>query len=133
MQVESFAMASSWHNTWLGHAADFGIPLAVIAGFIYLSVIRRGMRLLRILPINSYTGTLSMYLLLNTVRRLVFSNVGGHSATEPFEFWWFYGLQIALFLHRPETAAKGSLENASRQPIHAGRRLSPLRPSPQLR
>ena len=127
LQVMPFAMGSSWHNTWLGHAADFGIPLAIIAAGIYLSVIRRGLKLLRSLPMRSFAAALSMYLLLNTVRRLVFSHVGGHSATEPFDFWWFYGLQVALFVRSPFKSEAEPLQNPVNHPAR-GRPMNPRSP-----
>ena len=101
--VAPYAMGSQWHNTWLGYAADFGIPLSAIAAVIYLTVIHRGCKLFKVLPAATYSGTLSMYILLFTVRRLAFSHAAGHSAEEPFGYWWMFGLQIAIFLRRPET------------------------------
>ena len=103
LQVAPFAMGSAWHNTWLGYAADFGIPLSVVAALIYLSVIFRGARMMKFFPINTYSAALSMYILLFTIRRLAASHAAGHSAEEPFGYWWMFGLQIALFFRRPET------------------------------
>ena len=102
LQVAPYAMGSAWHNTWLGYAADFGIPLSVIAALIYATVIHKGYKLIGIFQTATMTGTLSMYILLFTVRRLAFSHAAGHSAEEPFEYWWMFGLQIALFLRRPQ-------------------------------
>ena len=103
LQVAPYAMGSAWHNTWLGYAADFGIPLSMIAALIYLTVIRRGYKLIRVFPTATFTGILSMYILLFTIRRLAFSHAAGHSAEEPFGYWWMFGLQIALSLRRPES------------------------------
>ncbi len=107
LQVAPFAMGSAWHNTWLGYAADFGIPMSFIAALIYLSVIRRGYKQLHVFPRHSLSATLSMYILLYTIRNLIFSNTSGHSAQDPFSYWWLYGLQVALSLRRPEAAPLG--------------------------
>ena len=96
LQVAPFAMGSAWHNTWLGYAADFGIPASVIAGIIYLTVIRRGYRTFRASPAHSLTQMLAMYILLFTLRDLAFSHTGGHSANDAFTRWWMYGLLVSL-------------------------------------
>lgn len=102
LQVAPYAMGSAWHNTWLGYAADFGIPLSAIAALIYFVTIRRGARMLRFFHSHSFSAALSMYILLFTIRRLSASNVAGHSAEEPFGYWWMFGTQIALFFRQPE-------------------------------
>ena len=96
LQVAPFAMGSAWHNTWLGYAADFGIPASVIAGIIYLTVIRRGYSTFRASPAHSLTQMLAMYILLFTLRDLAFSHTGGHSANDAFTRWWMYGLLVSL-------------------------------------
>ncbi len=112
LQVTPYAMGSAWHNTWLGYAADFGIPIDFIAALIYLTVILRGIKLVKVYPINSFSGMLSMYILLFTIRRLVVSNTAGHTALEPFSFWWSYGVQVALALRSPTAVAKGQVTNS---------------------
>ena len=95
-QVTPWAMGSAWHNTWLGYAADFGIPASIIVGLIYLTVIRRAYKTFRTSPVNSATQMLAMYILLFTVRDFAFSHTGGHSSTDAFTRWWMYGLLVSL-------------------------------------
>ncbi len=109
LQATPCALGSAWHNTWLGYAADFGIPLAGIAAAIYLSVISRGIKLMKVLPTNTYLGMLSMYILLFNIRRLAFSHAGGHTALDPFGYWWMYGVQVAMLRHIIEAVAPGPL------------------------
>ena len=121
LQVTPFAMSSAWHNTWLGYAADFGIPASVLAGVIYLTVLRRAWKTFKELPPNSLTQTLVMYIFLYTVRDLAFSHTGGHSATDAFARWWMYGLLVALALtHRKQLTAQSTTK-----PLAGGRSAAP--------
>ena len=97
-QVTPFALASSWHNTWLGYAADFGIPASVLAAIIFLTVLRRSWKTFKESPQKSLTQTLAFYIFLSTLRDVVFSQTGGHSANDAFGHWWLYGLLVALSL-----------------------------------
>ena len=97
-QVTPFALSSSWHNTWLGYAADFGIPASFLVGAIYLTVFRRSWRMFRQTPAKSPANTLAMYLLLFTVRDMAISYQGGHSALDAYSRWWMYGLLVAIDL-----------------------------------
>ena len=97
-QVMPAALGSSWHNTWLGYAADFGIPASILVGVIYLTVTYRSWRTFHESPSGSATQAMSMYMLLFTVRDVAFSHTGGHSANDAFARWWLYGLIVALTL-----------------------------------
>jgi len=98
LQVTPFALGSAWHNTWLGYAADFGIPASILVGIIYLTVSRRSWKLVWTLPSNPLAQTLAFYILLYTIRDLAFSHTQGHSALDAFGRWWMYGLLVALAL-----------------------------------
>ena len=104
-QVTPCALSSAWHNTWLGYAADFGIPASILVGIIYLTVLHRSWRTFRESPPNSLAQTLSMYILLFTLRDLALSHAGGHSATDAFTRWWMYGLLVALTLSNRQRLA----------------------------
>ena len=39
--IMQMALGSSWHNRWLGYAADLGIPASILLAVIYLFVISR--------------------------------------------------------------------------------------------
>ena len=95
-QVLPFALGSSWHNTWLGYAADLGIPASILAALIFLTFIKKGWRLSTQLPAGSWPATLAMYITLLAVLRLLNSHTSGHSATDQFERWWMYGILVSL-------------------------------------
>lgn len=97
-QVTPFALSSSWHNTWLGYAADFGIPASVLMGIIYLTVLSRSWKTFKQSVPDSLGKALVLYIFLFTVRDVVFSHTGGHSANDAFQRWWMYGLLVALAL-----------------------------------
>ncbi len=96
LQVAPFAMGSAWHNTWLGYAADFGIPAAMIAALIFFAVIRASYRLAMRFPPNSMRATLAAYLFLTITIYLVRSHTSGHSAMDAFGRWWSYGALVSL-------------------------------------
>lgn len=97
-QVLPFAVGSAWHNTWLGYAADFGIPASILVGIILLTVLYRSYRTFKESPPKSMTQTLSLYIFLFAVRDVAFSHTGGHSALDAYGRWWMYGLLVALSL-----------------------------------
>ena len=119
-QVEAFALGSAWHNTWLGYAADFGIPLSVIAALIYFTVIRASYRLAARLPHRSMRATLAAYFFLTATIGLLRSYTSGHSSTDAFGSWWSYGALAALGIASAKSAASTSPSGA----------FSPLDPSP---
>lgn len=95
-QVLPFALGSAWHNTWLGYAADLGIPASILAGLIFLTFIKKGWRLSTQLPAGSWPATLAMYITLVAILRLLTSHTSGHSANDQFERWWMYGILVSL-------------------------------------
>lgn len=106
-QVLPYALGSAWHNTWLGYAADFGIPASILVGIIFLWVLYGSWTLFRASPPNSLTQTLAFFIFLFTFRDVVFSNTGGHSALDAYARWWVYGLLVALTLtNRQRQAAQ---------------------------
>jgi len=98
LQVMPFSMGSAWHNTWLGYAADFGIPASLLAGIIFLTVLHRSWKTFRASPQNSFTQMLALYIFFVTVRALTFSHTGGHSSLDAYQRWWMYGLLVAMWL-----------------------------------
>ena len=99
LQVTPFAMGSAWHNTWLGYAADFGIPASVFVALIYFAVIRTSYRLAIRLPYGSMRALLATFLFLTTMVKLITSHTSGHSAEDAFERWWMYGALVSLWIH----------------------------------
>ena len=102
------ALGRAWHNTWLGYAAVFGIPLSVIQGIIYLWVLVLAAKVFRYYGNSSLVGVFALYLIIFTVRDLVSSHTAGHTALDAWDRWWMYGLLVALYLkasiraNRPE-------------------------------
>jgi hypothetical protein len=92
------AGGSSWHNTWLGYAADFGIPGSVLQAVIYLYVLWLGLRLVRRLPEGSMRHVFVFYVLLHTVRDVASSHHDGHSSMGPYLRFWMYAIVVALHL-----------------------------------
>ncbi len=91
------AIGRAWHNTWLGYAADFGIPLSVIQGILYLTVLIIAFKTSRAYPFGSLQSIVSIYILIFTVRDLLASHTSGHSAQDAYARWWMYGLLFSLY------------------------------------
>jgi hypothetical protein len=97
MQAAPYAIGRAWHNTWLGYAADFGIPFSVIQGILYLTVLFVSFKASRLLPFGSHRSIISIYILIFTVRDLAASHTSGHSALDAYGRWWMYGLLFAIY------------------------------------
>jgi hypothetical protein len=98
IQVAAYALGRSWHNTWLGYAADFGIPLSIIQGILWLWILIISARVFRALGNQSSLGVFALYLFIFTIRDLVASWTSGHSSLDAFGRWWMYGVMIAIYL-----------------------------------
>lgn len=121
-QVQPYALGSAWHNTWLGYAADFGIPASILVGIIYLTVVYRSWRVFRSSPSGSLIQTLALYILIFTVRDIIFSQTSGHTALDAYSRWWMYGLLVALDLtnRRNTTPVPAAIpRSATLQPVRA--------------
>lgn len=92
-----YAIGRSWHNTWLGYAADFGIPLSVIQASIFLTVLIIAFRTASKLPHPSFLQTFVIYLLIYTTRDVVASHTSGHTSLDAFNRWWMYGMLFSIF------------------------------------
>jgi hypothetical protein len=97
MQAAPYAIGRAWHNTWLGYAADFGIPLSVIQGVLYLTVLIVAFKTSRAHPFGSLQSIVAIYIVIFTVRDLLASHTSGHSALDAYARWWMYGLIFSLF------------------------------------
>jgi hypothetical protein len=97
MQAAPYAIGRAWHNTWLGYAADFGIPLSVMQAFIYLTALVVAFKTCRRIPIRTHRSILAIYFLIFTVRDILASHTSGHSATDAFAGWWMYGILFSLY------------------------------------
>lgn len=113
-QVASYALGRAWHNTWLGYAADFGIPLSIMQGIIYLTVLILSLKCFRFYGNRSLLGVFALYVLMFTARDLVASHTSGHSASDAFARWWMYGIVVAIYAQMlaAKTASRHSLKSA---------------------
>jgi hypothetical protein len=91
------AIGRSWHNTWLGYAADFGIPLAIIQALIYLTALIVSFKTARAYPFASFQSIISIYILIYTVRDILVSNAVGHTAVDAWHRWWMYAVLFSLY------------------------------------
>jgi hypothetical protein len=102
VQVAGAAIGRSWHNTWIGYAADFGIPLSVIQGALYLVILVLSYRCFRYYGHRSVFGVFAMFLLIFTVRDLIASHTSGHSALDAWHRWWMYGILVSIYYTLPK-------------------------------
>jgi hypothetical protein len=92
-----YAVGRSWHNTWLGYAADFGIPLSVIQALVYLTVLIVTFKTVRLLPQKTPRFIFSVYVLIFTVRDIIASHTSGHTALDAYERWWMYAVIFSIY------------------------------------
>lgn len=102
-QAAAYALGRSWHNRWLGYAADFGIPLSIIQGIIYIVVLLLSASCFKKLGNHDARGVFSLYVFIFTVRDVVASWTSGHSAHDAFERWWMYGILVGIYLQVSQT------------------------------
>jgi hypothetical protein len=100
VQAAAFALGRSWHNRWLGYAADFGIPLSVIQATIYLAIVLMTVGCFRQYGNRQTFGVFALYVLIFTVTDLVTSHTSGHTAHDAWNRWWVYGVVVSIYLHR---------------------------------
>lgn len=98
VQVASYALGRSWHNIWLGYAADFGIPISVIQAILFLWILMITSKVFRTCEGTSYQRVFALYLFIFTIRDLVTSWTSGHSSVDAFNRWWMYGIMVAIYL-----------------------------------
>lgn len=96
-QAAPIAAGRSWHNTWLGYAADFGIPLSVIQAIVYIVALIVSYKAANLLEKGSLKFIIASYIFLYTFRDMLFSHVVGHTAWDAFNRWWMYGMLCSLY------------------------------------
>ena len=114
IQTAAYALGRSWHNRWLGYAADFGIPLSVIQAVLYITMLVAAYRSFRRYGYNNLLGVISLYVLIFTCKDIIGSYTSGHTSDDAFERWWLYGLTAAIYTQ--SLAARGSRFRAQRAP-----------------
>jgi hypothetical protein len=118
-QITAVTAGHSWHTLWLGIAADFGIPAAIIWALLWIHFTRLAFTLAPRLPPASWARTLASYLFIYLCWQWVNSYTSGHSAQPAFDGWWLYALLVPLsrMLERRE-------EESAHRPAGVGERGS---------
>lgn len=106
IQAAAYALGRSWHNTWLGYAADFGIPFALLQAIIVGSVLILSFKTFRYYGNSSPFGVFALYVFIFTCRDVMASWTSGHSALDAYDRWWMYGIVVALYLQSTLTKAR---------------------------
>ena len=116
IQVAAYALGRAWHNTWVGYAADFGIPLSVIQLIVYLWVAVLSIKVFRHYGNSSVFGVFALYLLIFTIRDLAASHTSGHTAFDAWTRWWTYGVLVSLYTTLPKTKKVTPAKSLTRGP-----------------
>lgn len=130
-QTAMYALGRSWHNTWLGYAADFGIPFSIMQAVLWISVLVLSAKCFKHFGTRKAFGVFALYIFIFTTRDLIASWTSGHSAVDAFERWWMYGILVAIYLNtlapkqqktHHQQAIKGSASRLLMPPIPASHR-----------
>ena len=113
MQVAGYALGRSWHNMWLGYAADFGIPLSVLQGVLLVVILVLSYRCFKAYGNRSPFGVFALFLLIYTVRDILGSHTGGHSSLDAWARWWMYGVLISIYYALPKRKKISSPRSAT--------------------
>jgi hypothetical protein len=98
------ALGSSWHNTWLGIWADFGLPAVIFWAWFWIEGVLIGFRMYRGTAHGTQLRTLSLMILLYFIGDILRSWTSGHSAEDPFTRWWIYGALLSAYYRFQATA-----------------------------
>lgn len=91
------AFTRNWHSTWLGFAADFGIPSVFLYGLFAFYSFFWSIRLIRRIPrYNVFQFAIAFYVVWSFSQSLLFSYGSGHSAVTPYWLWPQYGILLAI-------------------------------------
>lgn len=94
---EGHAAAGNWHSKWLGMAADLGIPAAVFYAVFNFMLLGLYVHLAKSTQGMGWINIFVLVQLCFVVRGLLTSTVGGHTALNPFEEWWVYGMGLSIY------------------------------------
>lgn len=94
--VLTLALGSSWHNTWLGIWADFGLPAVFFWAIFWIQTVAIGPWIYRRILHASPYRTLTLMILLWFIILICRSWTSGHSANDAFSTWWMFGVLVSL-------------------------------------
>jgi len=95
-QITGNLAGGSWHTTWLGYSADFGIPAAFFWGFILIQMTILSCRVARGFPEGTLLKTMSGFILITLCSLWMNSWTSGHSVQDPLNYWWLFALLFPL-------------------------------------
>ena len=124
VQVAAYALGRAWHNTWIGYAADFGIPLSLMQAVLYLTILVLCYRCFQYYGHASLFGMFAVYVLIFTVRDLIASHTSGHSAMDAWHRWWMYGILVSIYYTLPKRKKSA--------PVSVGRSVARPVPEPAM-
>jgi len=96
VEAAGYASSSSWHNTWLGISADFGIPAAVIWAVVWIMFLWQARKLWMSGRLEPVQAGLLLAMVLWTFGDMIRSWQFGHSSLNFWTMSWRYGLLLAL-------------------------------------
>lgn len=91
----ALALGNSWHNTWLGLWADFGLPAVLLYGLALLSYVRNLWRAYKLAPSGSNVSILTLMLFVGFWFALLRSYTSG-SSNVLYYMGLYFGLGFAL-------------------------------------
>lgn len=94
--IEANAISGNWHTTWLGIAADFGIPAAFFWAGFWVQALFAVYSVLRSPFAHRHQKTLACVYGYAVVAAIARSLTSGHSAELPYGQWWWYGIVIGM-------------------------------------
>jgi len=89
------AVGSSWHNTWLGLWADFGLPAVIFHALIVLSYLAVAIRIFKETDRKTNLGVYSMMILIGLFFAILRSYTSG-SSNVAFYFYWHFAIAVAI-------------------------------------
>ena len=121
----ALALGNSWHSTWLGLWADFGLPSVIIFATICLLCLKIYWQVFResswSWPRPTAFHILAMMMLIELVFFLLRSYTSG-SSNIGYDFFWKYGLAVAMLNSLP----KRPKENSKMQMLAQSNSPAPL-------
>ncbi len=93
---ESAAFTRNWHNTWLGIAADFGIPATLFWFGVMVQALLLARWVYRQEGLSENQRVLTEMFFIMLIITLLRSWTSGHSAQTPVKVLWMYGVLIGM-------------------------------------